>query len=192
MTEAEKKKMRAKAAKLSRPKPQELPSGKWRCQIPPYNISVIDDDPEVAHAKALAQKAGIIAQREKEQSERSGNVALTKAIDKHIEIRENILSPSTINGYREIQRNRFPGLMQKQIKDIDFFALQSAINDESEKVGRKTISNALTLVTAVLSDYGREINIKKLRLPQKKKKPARYYEEAELIELFDLIRGTFI
>lgn len=192
MTESEKKKMRAKAEKLSRPKPQELPSGKWRCQIPPYNISVIDDDPEVAHAKALAQKAGIIAQREKEQSERSGNITLTKAIDKHISIRENILSPSTINGYREIQRNRFQGLMQKPIKDIDFFALQSAINEETEKVGRKTISNALTLVTAVLSDYGREINIKKIRLPQKMKKPARYYEEAELIELFDLIRGTFI
>ena len=37
-----------------------------------------------------------------------------------------------------------------------------------------------------------EINIKKLKLPQKVKKPPRYYEEEELVELFDMIRGTFI
>lgn len=192
MTEAERKRMRAKAAKLSRPKPQELPSGKWRCQILSLGISVIDDDPEAAHAKALALKAGVIAKKDEDAAEKKGGITLTKAIDKHIQIRENVLSPSTINGYREIQRNRFPKLMAMQIKDIDFFALQAAINDEAEKVGRKTIMNALTLVTAVLSDYGQETNIKKLKLPQRKKKAAQYYEEKELIELFDLIRGSFI
>lgn len=194
MTEAERKKMRAKAAKLKNPKAEELPSGKFRCRVMVDGaaISVVDDDPEVAHAKALALKAGVIAKKEQDAAEKKGGITLTKAIDKHIEIRENVLSPSTINGYREIQRNRFPELMTMQIKDIDFFALQAAINSEAEKVGRKTIMNALTLVTAVLGDYGQETNIKKLKLPQRKKKAAQYYEEKELIELFDLIRGSFI
>lgn len=194
MTEAEKKKMRAKAAKLSNPKPRELPSGAWRCEIriKGDRISVVDDDPEIAHAKAIAMKAGLVEKRERDEKEKSGSITLTKAIDKHIQIRENVLSPSTINGYREIQRNRFSELMTMQIKEIDFFALQSAINNEAEKVGRKTIMNALTLVTAVLSDYGKETNIKKFKLPQRKKKAPRYYEEKELIELFDLIRGSFI
>lgn len=194
MTETERKKLRAKAAKLKNPKAEELPSGKFRCRIMVQGaaVSVIDEDPEIAHAKAVAMRAGIIAQKEKDDLEKKGSITLTKAIDKHIAIRENVLSPSTINGYREIQRNRFPGLMSTQIKDIDFFALQASINDEAERVGHKTIMNALTLVTAVLGDYGQEINIKKLKLPQKKKKAAQYYEEKELIELFDLIRGSFI
>lgn len=192
MTEAQKKKNRQKAAKFSKPKPQELPSGKWRCQIISLGINVVEDDPETAHIKALALKAGLLAKKEAESKERHGGITLTKAIDKHIAVRENVLSPSTINGYKEIQRNRFPELMEKQINDIDFFALQAAVNSEAERVGRKTILNALALVSAVLSDYDKEINIKKLKLPQKKKTSPRYYEEEELIELFDLIRGTFI
>ena len=49
-------KMRKKAEKLRAPKPRELPSGAWRCEImvDGRRISVVEDDPEVAHAKALA------------------------------------------------------------------------------------------------------------------------------------------
>lgn len=194
MTEREKlqKKRREKAAKLSNPKPRELPSGNWRCEIKPYKISVVHEDPEVAHAMALAQKAGIVAKREDAKAARQGNITLSSAIDNHISIRDNLLSPSTKNGYREIQRNRFHGLMDKKISEISFFDLQAAVNQEAEKVGKKTIMNALALISAVMSDYGIESGIDKLKLPQRKKKPARFYEEAELVELFDLIRGTFI
>ena len=65
MTEQEKlwAKRRAKAAKLSGPKPVELPSHSWRCQVmvDGRRISVVDDDPEVAHAKALAIKTGTVS-----------------------------------------------------------------------------------------------------------------------------------
>lgn len=194
MTEAEKKKMRAKAAKLTNPTPRELPSGKWRCQVMVggARLSVVEDDPATAHAKASALRAGLLADQAQRAAERGGGLTLTKAIDRHIAARENVLSPSTINGYREIQRNRFAGLMQMQVKDIDHLAIQTAVNRDAARVGQKTIKNALALVSAVLSDYDREISLKKIKLPQKKKKPPRYYEEAELIELFDLIRGSFI
>ena len=48
--------------KLKNPTPVQLPSGSWRCQvmINGQRISVVDQDPSVAHAKALALKAGII------------------------------------------------------------------------------------------------------------------------------------
>ena len=194
MTEAEKKKMRAKAAKLSKPTPIELPSGMWRCQVTVggERVGVVDSDPSIAHAKALALKAGLIEERGKREAEKKGDITLMNAIDHHVAIRRNVLSPSTVNGYEEIKRNRFRSLMDMKIKDIDFVAIQSAINDDAKRVGRKTIKNALALVSAVLSDYGKEFNAKKFKLPQKVKKPPRYYEEAELVELFDLIRGSFI
>lgn len=52
------KKQREAAAKLSRPHPVELPSGKWRCQVMlnGKRFDVIEDDPAAAHAKALAIK----------------------------------------------------------------------------------------------------------------------------------------
>lgn len=194
MTEQERKRNRAKAAKLRAPKPQELPSGQWRCQVmvDRKRISVVEDTPEGAHAKALAIKAGVIEKNETQAAERSGLITLSKAIDIHIAARENVLSPSTINGYREIQRNRFPRLMGMSVKEIDTFTLQEAVNDDAKSVSQKTIKNALALVASVMGDYDKEININKLKLPQKKKAPPRYYEEEELIELFDLIRGSFI
>ena len=44
--------------KLTNPTPVQLPSGSWRCQVMVNGkrISVVDDDPAVAHAKALALK----------------------------------------------------------------------------------------------------------------------------------------
>ena len=46
-------KARKKAEKLRAPKPRELPSGAWRCEVMVQGrrISVVDDDPEVAHTK---------------------------------------------------------------------------------------------------------------------------------------------
>ena len=52
--------------KLTNPTPVKLPSGSWRCQVMVngQRVSVVDEDPEVAHAKALALKAGLL-QKEK-------------------------------------------------------------------------------------------------------------------------------
>ena len=55
--------------KLTNPTPVKLPSGSWRCQVMVngQRVSVVDQDPEVAHAKALAMRAGLIESAKKEQ-----------------------------------------------------------------------------------------------------------------------------
>lgn len=190
MTELEK--MRKKAAKLTNPTPKELPSGSWRCQlrVGEKRISITDSDPAVAHAKVLAMKAGLLEKEKAKDQLRTGGISLSKAIDEYIETRSNVLSPSTINGYYEIKRNRFSSIMQEQIKNIDEMALQSAVNEEAGKVGYKTIKNALGLVVSVISEY-KEINIKRIKMPQRKKKEHKYLDEAGMIDLFESIRGTF-
>ncbi len=44
------------------PTPQKLPSGAWRCQVMVNGkrVSVGEDDPALAQAKAVALKAGMI------------------------------------------------------------------------------------------------------------------------------------
>lgn len=193
-TETEKilEKRRKIASKLT-PRPIELPSHKWRCQVmvDGERLSAVDEDPEVAHATVLAMKAGVIKRKEDAEGVRAGNITLSDAITAYIEVRENVLSPSTINGYREIKRNRFPALMAMKVRNINQTALQSAVNAEAAKVGYKTIRNALGLVAAVMSEYT-EVNIKRIRMPQRRKKEHQYLEEAGMIELFDAIRGSFV
>ena len=83
----------------------ELPSGAWRCQVMVQGkrISVVDDDPEVAHTKALAMKTGILEGKSKKEK-----VTLNDAIIRYIQAGEGTLSPTTIRGYETIRKHRFP------------------------------------------------------------------------------------
>ena len=173
------------------PTPQKLPSGMWRCQImvDGKRVSVVNENPAIAQAKAVALKAGVIEEKERRVQEKSGAISLAKAIDLYIESRENVLSPSTINGYREIQRNRFTGIMGLKVNDIDESDIQRSVNKEAVSVSAKTIKNALGLVVSVISEY-KSINIKRIRLPQRKRIEHTYLDESGMIELFEAIQGS--
>ncbi|MEG1564634.1 MAG: hypothetical protein RR365_13045 [Bacteroides sp.] len=108
----------AKSA-LTVPEPRLLSSGKWFIQlrlggesVPVTALSEKKCSDEATYIKAQ-YKAG---KRTEERSK--ANPTLKKAIDDYITVRSNTLSPSTIDGYRRIQKNRFKGVMQKPVKDI--------------------------------------------------------------------------
>ena len=189
MTETGKKKMRAKAAKLSKPTPVELPSGMWRCQITVNGkrISCVDADPEKAHARALATKAGIIEKREKRNNQ---SILLSDAIEEYISDRTEVLSPATIRGYHVILDNRFKDLMKQPIKNIDEFEIQKAINTDAKIASHKTLKNAVGLVVAVLSRY-KTINVKTLRFPQKEKKEHAYLDGEQIVKLIFACDGDY-
>lgn len=129
-------KMRKKAEKLRAPKPRELPSGAWRCEImvDGRRISVVEDDPEVAHAKALAIKAGIVEQKEKEKK-----VTLDEAIQNYIQAGTGVLSPTTIRGYEIMRKHRFKSLMGRDVRSITRLDVQRAVSEEAKKKSPKTV-----------------------------------------------------
>lgn len=192
MTEKEKKRLLAKAEKL-KPKPTLLPSGAWRCQVQVngQRVSVTGETPEEAHALALATKEGLVEQSEERAQERAGNITLADAIDLYIKRRENVLSPSTVHGYKEVKRNRFKSIMQIKVCDIDKTDLQEAINEDASKVSSKTIKNALGLVLSTISEY-KTIDTRRLKLPQQKRVEHAYLDESGMIDLFDAIRESSV
>ena len=132
------KKRREIAAKL-KPRPRELPSGKWRCEamVNGERISVVDEDPTVAHAKVLAIKAGVI---EDEKTPR--RITIGAALDRYIESKDAILSPSTIVGYKKMKRNDFPPLLKVNIADITQEQIQRWVNNLAKQKASKTVRNA--------------------------------------------------
>lgn len=192
MTEKEKKRMLDRASKL-KPKPVLLPSGMWRCQVSVdgERKSITAETPELAHAQAIAVREGVLKQKEDREEERRGNISLDDAIDLYIKSRENVLSPSTINGYKEIKRNRFKTIMNMKVRDIDQQDLQEAINEDAKTVSHKTVKNALGLVSSVLAEY-KDINVKRLRLPRENKTEHAFLDDKGMIDLFDAIRGSSV
>lgn len=170
--------------KLTNPTPVQLPSGSWRCQIMVNGrrMSVVDEDPAVAHAKALALKAGLIESKKQEHK-----ITLNDAIEAYIKAGEGVLSPSTVRGYDCVRRHRFPGLMNKDVHKITRLDVQAAISSEAKIASPKTLANAWGLLKSVLKDYGVEID--GIKLPQKMKKKREYLSAEEIAKLIDAAVG---
>lgn len=131
------------------PKARQLPSGKWFCRvrIDDQDIAITRDTEKEAVAEAMAVKAGI-----KDAAKRPRKKTLTQAIDEYIAARENILSPSTIRGYRIIQNNRFQNMMKRDIFTVTQTQWQHAVNLEAKRLSAKTLSNSWLFIASVIAE----------------------------------------
>lgn len=179
-------KRREIAAKLSRPKPAELPNGMWRCQIQVNlrRLDVIDEDPAVAHAKALAIKAGII-----EQEQGAASLTLGNAIDRYIESKNAVLSPATIAGYKRIRSHALQELMGKTVAALTQEDIQRAINRMAREKSPKSVANAHGLLSATLSIYRPNMTLR-TTLPQKEKHEAAIPTDEEISRIIQASTGT--
>lgn len=146
---------------MKTPTARQLPSGAWFCRVrvDGKDIPITRETKKEAIAEAMAIKAGI-----KESTKHPKKKTLTQAIDDYIESRENILSPSTIRGYKIIQNNRFQSMMHKDLHTITQEQWQRAVNLEARNIKAKTLTNSWRFVASVIfEETGRRLNI---RLPQ--------------------------
>lgn len=174
------------------PVAKKLPSGSWRCQVmvDGRRVSVTGQTEKEAIAEAMQIKARLT--KEKKQ-ERGGSITLEEGITRYIEEHSNVLSPSTVEGYEEIKRNRLQRIMKKNLRSIGVQQLQDAVNEEAgEGISAKTIRNALGLVSVVMNYFGFEMDIGKLKLPQRKKKEHAIMKAGDIVELFDHIQGNLV
>jgi len=143
------------------PTARQLPSGAWFCRIriDGKDISITRETEKEAIAEAMAIKAGI-----KDASKRPKKKTLSQAVSDYIDSRKNILSPSTIRGYRIIQKNRFPQLMQKDIFSLTADQCQRAVNTDAKLVNAKTLTNSWRFISSVI--YEETDQRFHIRLPQ--------------------------
>lgn len=139
---------------MKTPTARKLPSGKWFVQlrIQGESISITRDTKKAAIAEAMAVKAGVIKASKTPQNAKK----LSVAIDDYITQRENVLSPSTIAGYRVIQRNRFQSLQHIRVCDITPQKWQAAVNLEAKQISPKTLKNSAMFVQSVIRENGGE------------------------------------
>lgn len=188
MTEKEKKRMLARAEKL-KPKPVLRSSGKWGCQIMAggKRIYLEGDTPEEAHARAIATKQGFIEEQKRISRD---EITLEDAIEKYVEDRRPVLSPSTVRSYLETKKNRIKDLQTMRVMEITEDDIQRSIS-AAARAGKspKTIKNDITLAVAVISRY-KEISTKNIKYPPRAKKEHKYLEPDEIKKLISAIDGN--
>lgn len=166
------------------PKARKLPSGRWNVivTVKGERISITEDTEKLAQAKAVSVKAGLLNTGKKPQK-----LPLSDAIDRYIDSKSEILSPSTILHYRSMQRLRFQSIMQMDVNKLTKQDIQRAVNDEAKLVSPKTVYNAYGLIRPVLKDNG--IDVFGVRLPRRKTPEISTIEQEEISRLFSAIKG---
>lgn len=187
MTEQERKRNRIKAAKL-KPKPQELPSGQWRCQVTVggKRLSFTDDDPVVAHDNAVAARAGHLL-----KDKPGPTMKLGDALDLYIERKESVLSPTTIRSYRQIRKLVWEPIANARICDLTSQDAQRVINDYlkgEKKHSVKSARNAVGLLSAMLSTIAPDVALR-VELPQRPKPDIRIPTNDDIAKVLVEVRG---
>ena len=154
---------------------------KWYVDLRREGVTVIENTEAEAKAKAVAIRAGFV-----DVKKRPSAVTLEKAIDNYIEVRSNVLSPSTLVGYKSVKKNRFKSVMQCPVADIKDW--QSVINAEAAICSPKTVKNAWGLIRPAIEAAG--VDLPKVKLPQLVPKEPVFLTPEQISVFVAAVKGT--
>ena len=162
-------------------KPQKLKSGIYviHLRLNDKCVPVYGDTEAECRRNATAIKANHLTGKVRVNK---CTTAVSEAIDKYIENRQK-LSPSTIRGYKSIQKNLFPSVMEQKLDDVDW---QQAIDKDDH--APKTIHNAWGFIASVLAENN--LAVPRVRLPAKISNERAFLQPNQLPIFLKAINGT--
>ncbi len=170
-------------------KAKKLPSGAWRV------LAYIGTDENgkrkyKSFTASTKKEAEFLAVEyvNSHHDEPAENMTISEAVERYISAKENILSPSTIEGYRNIQRNRLNSIQKIKISEFNSATAQEYINQIAKTISSKSVANAWGLVTSAIQLQTPD-KVLRVTLPAKKK-IVRELPTAQ--EVINAIRGTNI
>lgn len=179
-------------------KAKKTKSGTWRCLV--YSHS---DPNGKRHYKSFTastkKEAEYIAAEyvmKRDRVKDSLNWTLGEAIDKYIELKRPVLSPSSIYRYEKIRKSSFQDIMDLPLSRITNTVLQQAVNDEMQRqpynrsgtVSPKTVQIEYGLISSTLRRFCSD-QVFTVSLPKK----ARRIRTLPLpIDIYKAVYGTDI
>lgn len=167
------------------PHAEQLPSGRYRCRVYDSETkkqrSFIADTPEEAEIMAREWKLD-------HEIEQASPDTLGSCIDGYISLESNILSPSTIDGYKRIKNRIAPELLNRPVKRITLTDLQKEVNRMAGVYSPKTVRNSWGLIASVMHKYAPKVQTA-VTLPMEQKRIRELASPEIIIETF---RGTHI
>lgn len=148
-------------------KATKLPSGAWRCKAyytDEYGTYTSKSFTEDTKKAAEYEAANFLM--EMKHKKKPENKTVGELLDRYLENRSHILSPSTMVGYQKIRKNAFPKLMETRAGFVTKQMYQSAINEYAAERSPKTVFEAHRLVYRVFQENHIDIDDKGIILPR--------------------------
>lgn len=191
---------------------RKLPSDSWRCQVFSHYEPVTDShgkhvldsktgkqklkrvyvsftsDDTSNKGKRTAERMALEWVEQKENRNKPSNLTYGEALDKYIEQRSAILSPSTIREYTRSRRVDFQQLVDIPISKLTQEQIQQAVNDASVSHSPKSVRNMHGLLSAVLGAYRPDFALKTV-LPKKVRPKIYVPSDSEIQRILQFVEG---
>lgn len=119
----------------------------------------------------------------------SARITFEDASNQYIDVKKNVLSPSSIRGYKGIINNLSPTFKALNINDIMAIDIQKEINEYSASRSPKTVRNAHGFISAVMGMFRPELNIS-TTLPQKLKNDEYIPSDDDVKRILEYAKGS--
>lgn len=166
------------------PTTKKLPSGMWNARA--YYKDPITGKISRPSFTAPSKSEAIHLATEWETSRSSAPREMTVAecIERYITVKEATLSPSTIRGYRRMQRNSYAKIGLTSIRNLTDEDMQAYISDMCVNHSPKTVWNAYGLLSSAVSMFSdRRFHV---TLPQKRSPERHIPTDDQVSKLMEL------
>lgn len=195
---------------------KKLPSGSWRCLVFSHYENVVDkdgkpvidpktkkqkqkriyksftcDDPSARGKRKAEAMAAEWADNKEIKKDEEVQMTFGDALEKYIQERSAVLSPSSIRKYKSMQRNCMVPLKEYQLKEITQSVIQKVINKASTELSPKSVRDMNGLISAVMKRFrpGIVINI---TLPKKLRSNIYIPTEVDIKKIVRASEGTIM
>lgn len=142
----------------------------------------------VDHKPTKSEAMTILSENIRKRQPDKHNMTFTEAARLYIESKENILSPSTVQGYEKILKHLPEDLKTAKLGSLTALSVQKTVSGLSVEKSPKTVRNYSSFIMAVLKSAGADISAP--LLPQKERKTAYIPTESDVRAIFKLAEGT--
>ena len=119
------------------------------------------------------------------------SMTVSEVIDRYINAKCAVLSPSTIRGYRAYSKKYYTDISETSICELNKESLQCWVNNISKLHSPKTVKNAYGLLSAALTMFHPDFDkIKVKSLPRNIKAPFYVPDKKEIQNIYCLLKGT--
>lgn len=192
---------------------KQLPSGTWRCLVYSHKEtltdengkSIIDEMTGKVKTKRIyesftsdipgnrgKQEAEALAAQflaERDRKKRPENLTVREAFEKYIQLKDKVLSETTLRGYETIMNCQIAEIAEIPLRKITQEDVQRWINIISIRLSPKTVKNAYGLFSSVMALFYPSSHFR-ITLPAPK--DIEYYtpSDADIRKLLEYIEGT--
>lgn len=172
---------------------KKLPSGSWRCRVYSHTDAKgkLHYESFTASTKKEAELLAATFSLTKDREERV-QMNFKQAMDFYLEIKEPVLSPSTIRGYdnmRKMLEKDYDFLCRMNISAIKKNDIQKVVNSLSKEKSPKTVRNYIGFIMSAIKEQRENFNAN-ITMPQKERPELHIPTDAEIRLLVKAIEGT--